>query len=201
MNSPLQVGVTGGIGSGKSTVCKVFQTLGIPIYEADTRAKWLMNTDDKLKKAIIERYGNKAYAEGELNRPFLAEKVFSDPEEVAYLNSLVHPCVAEDYQAWVAGHADKPYVIREAAIMLEAGYSDQLDVVINVAASPEVREHRTLLRDAHRTERQVRSIMEQQLSEEARKEKATYTIRNEGDEMLLPRLLKLHDQILARLAT
>ncbi|HAA21506.1 MAG TPA: dephospho-CoA kinase [Cytophagales bacterium] len=192
MNKPQQIGVTGGIGSGKSTVCQIFGTLGVPTYEADSRAKWLMSHDEDLIRAIKDQFGEESYADGELNRPFLSKTVFYDPEKVAFMNQLVHPRVGEDYKAWVQTHTEQPYVIREAAIMLEKGYHEYLDAVVNVAAPVEVRMTRVLLRDLHRDREQVEAIMEKQLSEEIRREQATHTVDNDGKRLLIPQVTRLH---------
>ena len=193
-----QIGVTGGIGSGKSTVCKVFAMLGAPVYEADGRAKWLMNHDTTLKNAIVDKFGEEAYqADGSLNRSWLAEQVFNDEEKVTFLNQLVHPRVAEDYVQWVQQHQDKPYVVREAAIMLEAGYAKNLDAVINVAVPEDERLMRVLLRDPQRDEKQVRGIMAKQLSEAERMEKATYNIKNYDEYLVIPQVLKLHEKFVS----
>lgn len=199
MTLPLQIGVTGGIGSGKSTVCAIFESLGIPLYVADDRAKWLMQHDARIREAIVERYGEEAYAGGQLNRAYLSEKVFHDEAEVAYLNQLVHPVVGEDYEQWVKAQQGVPYIVREAAIMLEKGYHEHLHAVINVAAPPEERLLRVLLRDEHRNQEQVEAIMAKQLSEEERKKKAQHTIRNYGTHMLVPQVLTL-DRIFRKAA-
>lgn len=192
MNKPLQIGVTGGIGSGKSMVCQIFSTLGVPTYEADSRAKWLMSNDQTLVQAITEHFGAESYVDGELNRPFLSQTVFHDSEKVAFMNQLVHPRVGEDYKTWVVQHSQQSYLIREAAIMLEPGYHEYLDAVVNVAASIEVRMTRVLLRDIHRDREQIEAIMGKQLSEEIRRERATHNIDNSGKRLLIPQVVRLH---------
>ena len=155
MARPLQVGITGGIGSGKSTVAKIFNVLGIPVYDADSRAKALMNTDSILIEQIKKEFGDAAYTNGQLDRKYLAQQVFGFPERLKKLNSFVHPRVAEDYSTWVQSHADKHYVLKEAALLFEAGSAAQLDTIIVVTAPEEVRIKRVMQRDG-RTETEVK---------------------------------------------
>lgn len=191
------VGVTGGIGSGKSTVCQVFSILGIPIYSADDRAKWLMSNDQMLKKAISSEFGEKSYLEdGSLNRAFLAEEVFSDPEKVKKINSLVHPAVGEDFKNW-ANSQTAPYMIKEAALLFESGSAKELDFVINVSSPLKIRVARVLLRDPHRSEDQVNHIIDQQLPDEQKNELADYVIKNNDSKLILPQVLEIHQKLCA----
>jgi dephospho-CoA kinase len=121
MKRPLVVGITGGIGSGKSTVCKIFQSLRVPVTDADSRARFLMNHDDLVKTQIISAFGNDSYKEGLLNRNYIAQIVFNQPEKLALLNSITHPAVARDFEKWLRTHLDAPYVVKEAALLIEAG--------------------------------------------------------------------------------
>lgn len=196
-SKPLLVGVTGGIGSGKSTVCRVFSILGIPIYPADDRAKWLMTHDPVLKTQIISAFGEASFLpDGKLNRSFLAETVFSDQEKVAQINKLVHPAVGKDFENWVAQqHA--PYVIKEAALLFEAGSADQMDFVINVSSPLKIRMARVLLRDPHRSESQVNHIIDQQLPDEKKNELADFTIKNSDNKLIIPQILEIHQKLTA----
>lgn len=192
MNKPLLVGLTGGIGSGKTTVSKVFTSLRIPIYYADDRGKLLMIEDEDLKMAIIEAFGVESYDEaGCLNRSYLAERVFSNPEELQRLNALVHPAVARDFTNWVDQHRSSPYLIKEAALIFEAGSFKALDKVINVSATKMERLERVLLRDVQRSREQVLAIMDKQLSEGERKRRSDYLIDNNGKELVVPQVLKI----------
>ncbi|MEO1052909.1 MAG: dephospho-CoA kinase [Bacteroidota bacterium] len=194
-NKPLQVGITGGIGSGKSIVCKVFHLLGAPVYDADTRAKWLQSHNQTLINQIKHNFGEQSYLEnGQLNRQYLADQVFNDKEKLKLINELVHPRVGEDYKAWRKKHADHPYLIKEAALMFESGSYHEMDKVITVVASDEIRLNRVLQRDLHRTSDAIREIMKKQLSEEEKIQRADYTIKNDNTEMVLPRILALHDE-------
>ncbi|MGB0524245.1 MAG: dephospho-CoA kinase [Flammeovirgaceae bacterium] len=198
MTKLLQIGITGGIGSGKSLICKIFQTLGVPIYDADSRAKWLMANDKSLIAKIKEAFGEAAYLEnGEVNRVYLAQKVFRDGEQVKLLNRLVHPKVGEDSMAWSESWRGKvPYVIREAALMFESGSYKRMDKNITVFAPIDVRIARVLNRDTHRNEQQIRAIISKQMSEEERQQLADYVIRNDESELVIPQVLKLHEEFL-----
>lgn len=190
MNKPLLVGLTGGIGSGKTTVSRIFISLGVPVYYADDRGKWLMSHDEQLKAAVMETFGAESYNEkGELNREYLAQRVFSDDEELQKLNGLVHPAVGRDFKAWVNQHSNEPYLIKEAALIFEGGSYKELDKVINVSATRETRIHRVLLRDLQRSREQVLAIMEKQLSENERKRRSDYLIDNNGEKLLIPQVL------------
>ncbi len=195
---PLLVGITGGIGSGKSTVCKLFSLLGVPVYTADDRAKWLMNHDSPLKEKILAAFGSESYlSNGELNRAYLAASVFSNPEKVAALNALVHPAVRKDFMDWVS-QKTAPYLIKEAALLFETGAAKELDCVINVSSPLRVRMARVLLRDPQRTEEQVNQIIDQQLPDEEKNERADFSIKNTDNKLLLPQVITLHEQLLRK---
>lgn len=195
MSSPKLVGLTGGIGSGKSTVAKIFEILHIPVYYADDRAKWLMNFDEELKSKIQDAFGPESYdSEGNLNRSYLASTVFSDPEKVAKINSLVHPAVGKDFEIW-ASHQDAPYVLKEAALIFETGGEKKLDVVINVSSPLKIRISRVLMRDSHRSLDQVNHIIDQQMPDEVKNEKADFVIKNTDTKMLIPQVLAIHQKL------
>ncbi|RZS94904.1 dephospho-CoA kinase [Cecembia calidifontis] len=194
---PYLVGITGGIGSGKSTVAKIFAILGIPIYYADDRAKWLMSHDSELKKAIIEKFGRESYSEsGELNRSYLAAHVFADDDKVKTINSLVHPAVKRDFESWAAAQ-NSPYVLKEAALLFETGSYQELDKVINVSAPLKIRINRILLRDPHRDEKQINDIINKQLPDEEKNSKADYVIKNADNKLLIPQVLAIHQELLS----
>jgi dephospho-CoA kinase len=193
---PLLVGITGGIGSGKSTVCKLFSLLGIPVYTADERAKWLMAQDPELRNQISNIFGEAAYSStGELNRTFLAESVFPNPEKIAQLNALVHPAVKKDFEQWIASQT-APYLIKEAALLFETGAAKALDYVINVSSPLRIRTARILLRDPHRSEEQVNQIINQQLPDEEKNELADFCIKNTDNKLLIPQVLEIHEQLI-----
>lgn len=193
----LRIGITGGIGSGKSIVSRLFQVLGVPIYDADTRARWVMENDSLLRQQLREVFGHDSYdAENRLNRPLLARLVFSQPQLLARLNAIVHPRVGTDFEEWAkaqqaVGHA---YVLKEAALMFESGSYRQLDQVIVVTAPLAVRQARVLRRDPHRTADDVLAIMAKQLSEEEKVTRAQHVIVNDDAHLLIPQVLMLHQQ-------
>ena len=191
----LKIGITGGIGVGKTIVSRMFQVLGVPIYDADTRAKWVMHHDQELRKELEEAFGPETYnAAGELNRAYLAGVVFNNPVRLELLNSLVHPHVGKDFEVWVAAHADKPYILKEAALMFESESWRQVDEVIAVYAPLELRIKRLLKRDTHRTEEDIKAIMARQLSEEEKMRRAQHIIYNDDQQLIIPQVLALHEQ-------
>ncbi|GAB3231483.1 dephospho-CoA kinase [Algoriphagus aestuariicola] len=199
MNSskPRWIGITGGIGSGKSTVCRIFQILGIPVYSADDRAKWLMANDPELRLSISSSFGEKSYREdGSVNRVFLAEKVFPDPEKVKQINALVHPAVGKDFRNW-ADKQKSPYLLKEAALLFETGSAKELDKVINVSSPLKIRIARVLMRDPHRDEAQINHIIDQQMPDDEKNEKADFVIKNTDNKLLIPQVLDIHRKLCA----
>ena len=160
------VGLTGGIGSGKSTIARLFAALGIAVYDSDTEAKKLINTSAEIKKHIVEVFGAEAYAEGVYNRAYMADIVFRNPDKLAELNSIVHPVLADDFNQWVALQTS-PYVIKEAAILFESGSYKNCDFIITVTAPETLRISRCMSRDGS-TEAQVRARMAQQWTDAQR---------------------------------
>jgi dephospho-CoA kinase len=192
----LRIGITGGIGSGKSIVARLFAALGVPVYDSDSRAKWLMANDRMLREQLLAAFGPETYtAEGVLNRVHLAQRVFKDAAQVAQLNRLVHPRVGADFEAWVGAQkaAGQPYILKEAALLYESGAYRQLDRIITVLAPPEVRAARVLRRDAHRTAADVQAIMSQQLSDEEKLQRADYVVYNDDSQLVLPQVLALDE--------
>ena len=196
MSKPLLVGVTGGIGSGKSMVCKILSSLGVPVYYADDRAKALYIEDEELKVVIIDLFGEESYVNGQLNRAYLAERVFNDKDELAKMNALVHPAVAKDFEAFVERHADSQLILKEAALLYETGSYQSLDKTIAVLANKELRIKRVLLRDPQRSAEQVNGILEKQTSDNQRKKLADFIVRNDEQEMLIPQVMKIYNELL-----
>ncbi len=193
MKHPLQIGVTGGIGSGKSVVCRVFTVLGIPVYEADARAKWLTEHDPSLRTDIIRVLGPLAYdAQGHYNRTWVASQVFTDPHRLTQLNAVIHPRVLTDTHDWVSQHADAPYVVKEAALMRAAGDGNTLDKVIVVHAPVVLRITRIRQRDPQRSEADIQAIIDRQISDDDRLKLADYVLMNNESILLLPQILALH---------
>ncbi|SMG50913.1 dephospho-CoA kinase [Marivirga sericea] len=188
-----KIGITGGIGAGKSLICEVFQLLGTPNYPADSRAKWLQSNDPELKAKIAFHFGKEAYFDnGELNREYLSKEVFGNDDKLELLNRLVHPAVADDFKNWCSSHANKPYILKEAALLFETGSYKQLDATINVHASHEIRLKRTLERDPQRTPESVEAIMKKQLSDDERLELADYVIFNDESRSVIKQVIDLH---------
>lgn len=197
MHKPLQVGITGGIGSGKSLVCKIFNALGVPSYDADSRAKMVMTTDGILVEAIKKEFGVLSYdARGTLNRQHLANTVFNQPDKLKRLNELVHPRVALDYQQWIQSQANVKYVLKEAALLFESGSYQTLNKIIVVTAPETLRVQRVLFRDPHRSAEQTKEIIRNQMAEVEKIKRADYVITNDETTLLIPQVLKLHTQFL-----
>ncbi|MCS7003840.1 MAG: dephospho-CoA kinase [Cytophagales bacterium] len=195
----IQVGITGGIGSGKSVVCKVFRTLGAPVYDADFHAKRLMSENSFLIENIQRIFGNESYTifnnKKQLNRLYIAKVAFEDPSKLQKLNAIVHPVVREDFLHWKAEYDGKvPYIIREAALLLESGFAHELDCIVGVFAPESIRMQRILQRDPHRTEEDIKRIMNQQLPEATFRQKVHTCIENDGFTPILAQLLDLHHQ-------
>jgi dephospho-CoA kinase len=188
----LQIGITGGIGSGKSLVCKIFQCLGVPVYDADSRAKALMTTDGILISQIKKEFGNLSYhTDGTLNRKHISEAAFGDPGKLKTLDALVHPRVAENYSAWV-GEQSHPYVIKEAALLFEAGSYKTLDKIIVVSAPESLRIKRVIARDPQRSEQMVKDIISSQMPESEKTSRADFVVVNDESELVIPQVLRLH---------
>ena len=186
----MKVGITGGIGSGKSTVCRLFAQRGVAVYDSDAAAKRLMTEEPALRVGIAARFGAEAYAGGALNRPYLAAKVFSDPAALADLNALVHPAVMADFAAW-AERQEGSYVILESAILFEAGLEGSVDRTVAVLAPLELRVERTCRRDG-RTPGEVRLRIAAQTDDDTLSAKADYTLVNILESDLEPAVAELH---------
>ena len=189
-----KIGLTGGIGSGKSTVAHIFEVLGIPVYYADAASKRLMNEDEELKEKIKNSFGEDAYINGELNRKYLSDRVFNDSQKINLLNSLVHPATIKDALEWMRMQK-APYVIKEAALIFESGSNRDLDHVIGVKSPTDLRVKRSMARD-NISEDQVHARMNKQMDEEAKIRLCDYVIENDEQQMLIPQVLALHEKFL-----
>jgi len=190
----LKVGITGGIGSGKTTVCKMFETLGIPVYYADTQAKLLMNTDPELKASLQGYFGSEIYVDGILVRHQLAEIIFNDPSALEKVNSWVHPAVARDFERWCKMHPS-PYVLEEAAIIFESNITQRFEKVILVTAPDDIRIERVCARDQVAPEI-VRKRMDNQWPEEKKIALADYVIYNDNVQLIAPQVMSIHKNLL-----
>ena len=189
-----KIGITGGIGSGKTYVASVFQSLGIPIFNADIQAKKLMTFSRKLIKLVKEEFGNDIYKDSDLNKEKLASIVFSDSDKLQKLNSLVHPIVKEEFNNWCKKQTSL-YVIKEAAILFESNSHIGLDAVICVSAPLELRIERLLNRDDC-SEKEIKKRIENQISQEEKQKLSDYIIVNDEKELLLPKIIKIHKELL-----
>jgi len=196
--TPLRVGITGGIGSGKTTVCKIFEQLGIPVYYADERAKLLMTTNKTVIAKLKKLFGAEAYLpDGALDRKRIAEIVFKDAEKLAKLNDIVHPAVQKDGENWHKRQRNVPYTLKETALLFEIGSQKFFEKTITVSAQREMRLHRTMQRDAQ-TEAQVEARMAKQMADEEKVQLADFVIVNDGTKLLLPQVLAIH-QVLSEI--
>lgn len=188
----LKIGITGGIGTGKTTVCRVFETLGIPVFNADMTAKSIMSTDDSLIASIKAEFGEESYSsDNELNRKYLANKVFNNEEALKKLNLLVHPAAIKAFEDW-SKQQKSTYIIKEAAILFESGSYKDCDFVIVVTSPEDIRIKRVIERERV-DEDNVRSRMDKQMPEEEKKKLADFIIINDGKEPIIPQVLKLNE--------
>lgn len=194
-NAQKIIGITGGIGSGKSLICKIFSTMNIPIYDADSRAKYLINKDISLKNSIKNLLSENAYTpNGEYNRAWVASKVFNNPELLKQLNSLVHPCVHKDAHEWVKKYPKSPFLLYEAALMKAAGDNNMFDKVIVVNAPVDLRIKRIQARDK-RSEQEITAIITRQISDEQRLKIADYVIENDDKKPVLEQVFEIYRQV------
>lgn len=190
----IQVGITGGIGSGKTTVCKIFESLGVPIFYADAEAKKLLTNQD-LKHDIVKAFGQEVLTRNEIDRKKLAQIVFNDENALKILNSLIHPKVGLAYEEWVK-EQKHPFVLKEAAILFESGSHKNLDKVIYVSAPESLRIERVCLRDGV-TEEQVKIRINNQWAEEKKLELSQFVIVNDDKTLVIPQVLKLYKEFMS----
>lgn len=184
------LGLTGGIGSGKSVIAELFQMMGIPVYDSDARSKILTDTDDELKEKISCLFGAEIYTNGLLNRQALARKIFGDEKALQAVNALIHPAVERDFRSWVKEHSQFPVLIQETAILFEAGLESHFDQIICVTAPEDVRVERVCKRNNIAPET-VRERMKNQISESERRGKSDIIVVNDNIQAVLPQVLKL----------
>jgi len=190
----IKVGLTGGIGSGKTTVAKIFELLAVPVYYADDAARKIMNEDEELKTAIRRQFGEEAYKNGELNRNYLATKVFNDSFQLEILNALVHPATMCDAAKWM-NQQQTPYIVKEAALIFESGAAEQLDYVIGVYAPAALRIKRTMERNNVGYD-EVARRMNNQLDEKIKMKLCDFVIQNDEQQLLIPQVIELHEKLL-----
>lgn len=192
-----RVGITGGIGSGKSVVAKLFTLIGIPIFDADKAAKWLMNNDENVKQKLTKAFGSQVFKDNILDRKYLAEIVFKQPEQLQILNSIVHPAVKEYGITW-AREQTSPYTIKEAAILFESNSHTEMDLVIGVSAPYEQRLQQAMQRDGVDA-KTIRLRMDQQMEESEKMKLCDYIIINDGKHALIEQVVQLHKTILTKI--
>ena len=191
----LKVGLTGGIGSGKSTVARIFELLGIPVYYADEAARRLMNTDAGLKASLLDHFGPEVYTGDTLNRKYLASVVFGDKEKLALLNSITHPVTIRDSEEWMQ-RQHSPYAIKEAALLFESGAAAHLDTIVGVYAPQHIRVKRVMERDGLPAAEVIQRIS-RQLDEEMKMKLCDHVLSNNEQELLIPQVLALHQHFLS----
>lgn len=191
------VGLTGGIGSGKTTVAKQFSELGIPIYIADDEAKSLMNRSKVIRRKLVKLFGDKAYIDGELNRPFIANIIFNDKTYLQQMNAIVHPKVAKHFEKWVLKQ-DAPYVIKEVAILFENNGHKTCDYVITVVAPIKTRIKRLLKRD-HTSKEKIEAIINNQWSDEEKIKLSHFVIENIELDNTIKQVRKIHKKLLVKI--
>jgi dephospho-CoA kinase len=195
MSKPLLVGLTGGIGSGKSTVAKVFESLGAPVFNSDVIAKKIVNSDIDVINEIIEEFGD-VYLDGKLDKVKMADIVFNDNTALKKLNKIVHPKVATCFEDWVDRNKTKKILVKEAAILIESGAYKQMNKIVVVTAPKSIRIERVVNRD-HTTKEKVIERIDSQFSDEKRAGFANYSIDNGGDLLVIPQVLAIYNTLIS----
>jgi dephospho-CoA kinase len=192
----LKIGITGGIGSGKTTVCKVFELLGIPVFYADHVAKSIMQTDELLKTEVLSAFGQESYSkDGQLNRPYISTIVFNDESELKKLNAIVHPAVFRAFDKWITTHSDAPYILKEAALLFESKSYKMCDLSILVVSPEATRIRRVIARD-HISKDEIMLRMKRQFTDEQKMKLADHMLINDENRLLIPQIVSLHQQFL-----
>lgn len=196
-NRPLRIGITGGIGAGKSLVCDLFRMFGAPVYDADNRAKSLMVQDEIVIHSIKKLFGDEAYLENDrLNISHLANHVFNDSERLLQLNGIVHPAVARDFERWLLNYKTGAYLLKESALLVESESYKRLDLLVTVIAPMDIRIARVVTRDKHRTIQNVEEIISKQSSDDEKISKSEFVIVNDNKTLLIPQVLNVHSALI-----
>lgn len=191
----IRVGLTGGIGSGKSVVARIFEAIGVPVYYADDAAKRIQNTDPVVREKILSLFGAQAYTAEGMNRKFISSVVFSDAAMLEQLNQIVHPATLKDAEQWLASQT-APYAVKEAALIFESGAHHDLDLVIGVSAPMAMRITRTIARDGI-TEEEVKKRMSKQISDTIKMKLCDWVVYNDEKQLLIPQVLTIHQHLLS----
>lgn len=190
----IRIGITGGIGSGKTYVCQLFQQRGIPIYQCDDEAKRLMTESPLIRRRITQLLGAEAYSSSGLNKPIIARYLFADPSHAERINRIVHPVVRQDFLQWTEQQQDAPIVVQECALLFESGFQDTVDITVEVYAPLYLRLQRAVQRD-QATPEQIQARMAQQMDEEEKRQRADFCILNDGTTDLDAQIDQLLKQI------
>ena len=187
---PKLIGITGGIGAGKSTVSTICKHLGFKVYNSDQRAKEIVSEDSIIKKKIISFFGNNIYKNGVLDRKFLSHKIFNDKSSLQQINSIIHPAVKKDFNSWVINNSNEKILFKESALLLESGAYKELDKIILIVSDKNLRVSRVLNRDQNRSKKEIESIIDKQIDEVDAIKYADIVIDNNHKKMLLPSVIK-----------
>ncbi len=191
----LNVGLTGGIGSGKTIASKIFEVLGIPVYQADIAAKSLMESNPILKNQLIEHFSENAFVDGKLNRKYIADIIFNDKEKLHLINSLVHPYTIQDGIEWMKKQTT-PYAIKEAALIFESGTQSNFDYIIGVSSPQSMRLNRSIKRDNTNREL-ILEKMENQMDEQVKMKLCDFVLQNDEKTLLTPQVIAVHEKLIA----
>jgi dephospho-CoA kinase len=192
-----KIGITGGIGSGKTTVCEIFKLLGVPVFHADAEAKYLQNNDLQIREKLTELFGQHIYShDGMLDRKKLAEIIFSDSDALANVNSIIHPAVRQSFLKWADNHQDAPYILYEAAILLESGFASDFDRNILILTDEKVRIERVMRRD-HTSEELVKLRINNQMPDDQKIKMVDFIIENNNEKLLFPQIIELNKLIIS----
>ena len=192
----LKIGITGSIGAGKSTVAGIFKVLGVPVFDADATAKNILNTDPVLHEQVAATFGSETYKNGLLDRKYLATLVFNNPDQLSKLNALVHPATIAAAEKWASRFTDRPYIVKEAALLFEAETNVGLDYIIGVTAPQELRIARVMARDQVSRE-DVFGRMQHQLDDTEKMKRCNFVIDNSEQSLVIPQVLTLHQQFIS----
>ena len=187
---PKVIGITGGIGAGKSTVSTICKHLGFKVYNSDQRAKEIVSEDSIIKKKLISFFGNNIYKNGVLDRKFLSDKIFNDKSSLQQINSIIHPAVKKDFNSWVINNSNEKILFKESALLLESGAYKELDKIILIVSDKNLRVSRVLNRDQNRSKKEIESIIDKQIDEVDAIKYADIVIDNNHKKMLLPSVIK-----------
>ena len=187
---PKLIGITGGIGAGKSTVSTICKHLGFKVYNSDQRAKEIVSEDSIIKKKLISFFGNNVYKNGVLDRKFLSDKIFNDKSSLEQINSIIHPAVKKDFNSWVINNSNEKILFKESALLLESGAYKELDKIILIVSDKNLRVSRVLNRDQNRSKKEIESIIDKQIDEVDAIKYADIVIDNNHKKMLLPSVIK-----------